>query len=121
MYHSEVAKRHALVAQLDRVSDYESEGLGFESLRAHQEKLPIDCRAYAKAEMLGASLRSTPATGKYEVRRQSSCVRAVQASRQARFFRLRTGALIVYYYGSVWEKITCTHPSIALALDKYDP
>ena len=37
MYHSEVAKRHALVAQLDRVSDYESEGLGFESLRAHQE------------------------------------------------------------------------------------
>ena len=38
MYHSEVAKRHALVAQLDRVSDYESEGLGFESLRAHHNK-----------------------------------------------------------------------------------
>ena len=31
-------KRYALVAQLDRVSDYESEGLGFESLRAHHSK-----------------------------------------------------------------------------------
>ena len=33
-----VAKRqqNALVAQLDRVSDYESEGQGFESLRARQ-------------------------------------------------------------------------------------
>ena len=29
---------HALVAQLDRVSDYESEGQGFESLPARQEK-----------------------------------------------------------------------------------
>jgi hypothetical protein len=28
---------YALVAQLDRVSDYESEGRGFESLRAHQK------------------------------------------------------------------------------------
>ena len=28
----------ALVAQLDRVSDYESEGQGFESLRARQRK-----------------------------------------------------------------------------------
>ena len=27
----------ALLAQLDRVSDYESEGRGFESLRAHHE------------------------------------------------------------------------------------
>ena len=31
----------APVAQLDRVSDYESEGRGFESLPAHQEK-PYD-------------------------------------------------------------------------------
>lgn len=38
MYHSEVAKRHALVAQLDRVSGYEPEGRGFESLRARQKK-----------------------------------------------------------------------------------
>ena len=29
-------KAYALVAQLDRVSDYESEGQGFESLSAHQ-------------------------------------------------------------------------------------
>ena len=29
---------HALVAQLDRVSDYESEGQGFESLPARQKK-----------------------------------------------------------------------------------
>ena len=28
----------ALVAQLDRASDYESEGQGFESLRAHHRK-----------------------------------------------------------------------------------
>ena len=28
---------YALVAQLDRVSDYESEGSGFEPLRAHQK------------------------------------------------------------------------------------
>ena len=31
-------KQFALVAQLDRASDYESEGRGFESLRAHQKK-----------------------------------------------------------------------------------
>ena len=31
-------KEYAPVAQLDRVSDYESEGRGFESLPAHQEK-----------------------------------------------------------------------------------
>ena len=30
-------QQNALVAQLDRVSDYESEGQGFESLRARQE------------------------------------------------------------------------------------
>ncbi len=29
---------HALIAQLDRVSDYESEGRGFESLSARQIK-----------------------------------------------------------------------------------
>ena len=29
---------YALVAQLDRVSDYESEGQGFESLQAHQRR-----------------------------------------------------------------------------------
>ena len=31
------SKKNALVAQLDRASDYESEGRGFESLRAHQK------------------------------------------------------------------------------------
>ena len=35
---------HALVAQLDRVSDYESEGQGFESLRARQAKTASDSR-----------------------------------------------------------------------------
>ena len=30
--------RFALLAQLDRVTDYESVGQGFESLAAHQEK-----------------------------------------------------------------------------------
>ncbi len=30
-------KRHGFVAQLDRASDYGSEGLGFESLQDHQE------------------------------------------------------------------------------------
>ena len=34
-------REYAPVAQLDRVSDYESEGRGFESLPAHQEK-PYD-------------------------------------------------------------------------------
>ena len=32
---------HALVAQLDRVSDYESEGQGFESLPARQKKTSV--------------------------------------------------------------------------------
>ncbi len=32
----DVVKRNALVAQLDRVFDYESKGQGFESLRARQ-------------------------------------------------------------------------------------
>ena len=32
------SRDQALVAQLDRASDYESEGRGFESLRAHQQK-----------------------------------------------------------------------------------
>ena len=31
-------ERHAFVAQLDRASDYGSEGLGFESLRVHNQK-----------------------------------------------------------------------------------
>ena len=31
---------HELVAQLDRVFDYESKGRGFESLRARQRKVP---------------------------------------------------------------------------------
>ena len=34
----ERTREYAPVAQLDRVSDYESEGRGFESLPAHQEK-----------------------------------------------------------------------------------
>ena len=36
----------ALVAQLDRVSDYESEGQGFESLPAHQARFPFGNRAF---------------------------------------------------------------------------
>ena len=35
---AERTREYAPVAQLDRVSDYESEGRGFESLPAHQEK-----------------------------------------------------------------------------------
>ena len=80
MYHSEVAKRHALVAQLDRVSDYESEGLGFESLRAHQE-----------------------------------------ASRQARFFRLRIRALFVYHDEGICVMNACTLRGIELTLCQYGP
>ena len=61
MYHSEVAKRHALVAQLDRVSDYESEGLGFESLRAHQKTLEsLDSKVFSFPE-------SRCATGNYHL------------------------------------------------------
>ena len=39
-YNNKAVKQtvYALVAQLDRVSDYESEGQGFESLRARQKK-----------------------------------------------------------------------------------
>ena len=33
-----LSKTHAPVAQLDRVTDYESVGQGFESLPAYQEK-----------------------------------------------------------------------------------
>ena len=40
----------ALVAQLDRVSDYESEGQGFESLPAHQARFPKGNRAFLRAE-----------------------------------------------------------------------
>ncbi len=36
----------ALVAQLDRVSDYESEGREFESLPAHQEGHPKGCPSF---------------------------------------------------------------------------
>jgi hypothetical protein len=40
---------------------------------------PADCRARsATAEAPEGHLRSTPATGKHEVRRQSGCVRAIQ-------------------------------------------
>ena len=34
------------VAQLDRASDYESEGLGFDSLRDHQKALRSILRAF---------------------------------------------------------------------------
>ena len=43
MMYSNMALRsaaHELVAQLDRVFDYESKGRGFESLRARQRKPP---------------------------------------------------------------------------------
>ena len=39
----------ALVAQLDRASDFESEGRGFESLRARQDKLLILLQKFAKS------------------------------------------------------------------------
>ena len=39
---SVAARRYALVAQLDRVLDYESRGQGFESLGARQKKTPPD-------------------------------------------------------------------------------
>ena len=40
LYSSSLQKLlNALVAQLDRVSDYESEGQGFESLSAHQNRM----------------------------------------------------------------------------------
>ena len=53
LYHCEVAKRYALVAQLDRVSDYESEGLGFESLRAHHKTLEShDSKVFSFASIL---------------------------------------------------------------------
>ncbi len=35
------ASRKAPVAQLDRASDYESEGQGFESLRVYHSKNPV--------------------------------------------------------------------------------
>ena len=35
-----LTRAHALVAQLDRVTGYEPVGQGFESLRAHQTKIP---------------------------------------------------------------------------------
>ena len=40
-------KEYAPVAQLDRVSDYESEGRGFESLPAHQEKQRLNVKFVA--------------------------------------------------------------------------
>ena len=40
MLHDLLAEVNALVAQLDRVSDYESEGQGFESLQARQSRAP---------------------------------------------------------------------------------
>ncbi len=36
--------RYALLAQLDRVTDYESVGRGFESPTAHQKKNPAEFR-----------------------------------------------------------------------------
>src|ERR687897_1719358 len=36
-----ISRLHALVAQLDRASDYESEGRRFESCRARPQKWPI--------------------------------------------------------------------------------
>ena len=38
--------RFALLAQLDRVTDYESVGQGFESLAAHQEKTTDFCLSF---------------------------------------------------------------------------
>ena len=40
-------REYAPVAQLDRVSDYESEGRGFESLPAHQEKQRLNVKFIA--------------------------------------------------------------------------
>ena len=37
---------HALVAQLNRASDYGSEGSGFESLQVHKSRQSHDCRDF---------------------------------------------------------------------------
>ena len=43
---------HALVAQLDRVSDYESEGQGFESLQARQRFV---AKAVSRSQVSGGA------------------------------------------------------------------
>ncbi len=40
------AQRKAPVAQLDRASDYESEGQGFESLRVYHSQKPCNSKGY---------------------------------------------------------------------------
>lgn len=49
-FHCDYTPRHDSVAQLDRVTDYESVGLGFESLPGHQRSLRTFC---AEAFVMG--------------------------------------------------------------------
>ncbi len=60
-------KKYALVAQLDRASDYESEGRGFESLRAHQKKLAV------VAQLVERILGKDKVTGSIPVNGSSNC------------------------------------------------
>ena len=57
--------KDALVAQLDRVSDYESEGRGFESLRARQK------RGCCKTKVLRQSLSQVKKASKAVIQAES--------------------------------------------------
>ena len=59
--------KHALVAQLDRASDYESEGREFESLRAHQKKSAV------VAQLVERILGKDKVTGSIPVNGSSKC------------------------------------------------
>ena len=60
-------KKYALVAQLDRASDYESEGRGFESLRAHHKGLAV------VAQLVERILGKDKVTGSIPVNGSSKC------------------------------------------------
>ena len=65
-------KNHALVAQLDRASDYESEGQGFESLRAHHLKLQI-LKDAVVAQLVERILGKDKVTGSIPVNGSIKC------------------------------------------------
>ena len=63
-------QKNALVAQLDRASDYESEGRGFESLRAHQKK---EKRHAVVAQLVERILGKDKVTGSIPVNGSRKC------------------------------------------------